>query len=632
MKVTFTIEYYTLWGEGIALEIGGRRHPMEWAGNGQWRVTVNVAATALNSYGYVLVKDGLIERMEWKNHSAKVPSGTKETEIRDSWIDCPIPGCPFVREHQASEFDRPGFRSAGVAVPVFSLRSKNDFGIGEFLDLKPLADWASKVGMRIIQLLPVTDSTRCGTWKDSYPYSPVSSFALHPLYVNLQRIGVKDTPSFRKKQKELNALPEVDYPRVFKEKMSLIRKAFAALGAEDMQSASFRKFCKAFNPVWLTEYAEFCAKRDGDSPDFWRWIQWHLDVQFREAADYARSKGVHLKGDLPIGVSADSADAFWHPELFNLDSSAGAPPDFFSADGQCWGFPTYNWDAMAKDDYAWWKARLKHMSRYFDAFRIDHILGFFRIWEIPVEISRGLAGHFNPALPYSGESITSMGLPLQGLFLPDPRNAGCWQPMIVPSGEVLDSLEPWQKERYDALHTDFFYHRNDAFWRRNAMRKLPQLLSASGMLACGEDLGMVPDCVGGVMSQLGILSLEMKMADKGRPWPALAVCATSSHDSATLRMQWGEEHGGEDMPSSEVMKFLALHINSAPMLAIFPLQDWMALDEGIRRADFMNERINEPANADHHWRWRVHVNLENLIREERLNVMIRELLSQGRRL
>ena len=338
------------------------------------------------------------------------------------------------------------------------------------------------------------------------------------------------------------------------------------------------------------------------------WDQEFGHAGMEELVRYARSKGVHFKGDLPIGVSGDSADAFYHPELFNLDSSAGAPPDFFSAEGQNWGFPTYNWEAMARDGYAWWKSRLRKMSEYFDAFRIDHILGFFRIWEIPLEYSSGSMGHFNPALPYRREEIEAMGLPLDGLFLPDPRNPGCVQPRILPESA---GLPQWQQEAFGAIYNDFFYHRNDALWRHNAERKLPELLDATGMLACGEDLGMVPDCVPGVMEHESILSLEMSNMDKGRPWPYLAVCATSSHDMATLRMQYNEEHGC-DMEPWLVRRALWDHLNSAPMLAIFPLQDWLALDGGLRRKDFMNERINQPADPNHHWRWRLHIGVEQL--------------------
>ena len=629
MKVTFQIEYRTKWGESLALVLADKKYPMSWTDGAVWTLTLDkVSVASLKDYGYVLMKDGLIDRIEWTNHSAKPAAGTKELVLRDSWIDCPIPGCPFPRAHQAEKFDRAGFRGAGTAVPVFSLRSESDFGIGEFNDLKDLVDWAVKTGQCIIQILPINDTTRKGEWKDSYPYSPVSSFALHPIYIHLQDLGIKETAAFKKEQQELNALPEIDYPRVYKSKMALVRKAFTARGQKDLESAACRKFIKE-NAYWLDEYAEFCAKRDGNEPEYHKWIQFHLDKQLSAQVKYARSKGISLKGDLPIGVSQDSADAYYHPELFNLDSSAGAPPDYFSQDGQNWGFPTYNWDEMAKDDYAWWKSRLRKMSQYFDAFRIDHILGFFRIWEIPAEQKSGLMGHFNPALPYSADEIYFMRLPREGLFHEDTRHPGFWQPLIKPD---TSRLEWWQKDRFDALYTDFFYHRHDDFWRRNAERKLPELLSASGMLACGEDLGMVPDCVPGVMDHWKILSLEMTQMDKGHGWPTLSVCATSSHDMSTLRMQ-NAEAGKGDMAPWEVKRILWNHLSSRSMLAIFPLQDWVAIDENLRRKDFMEERVNQPADPLHHWRYRFHLPISELTSEKasELNVQIEGLLKDSGR-
>ncbi len=621
MKTTFRIHYQTAWGESLSIVIQDAKHPMTWSGDGIWTATVNTSAAALKDYYYVVVRDGLVARSEWEHHS-----GVPAPVIEDHWNDCTIPGCPFVRKHTAEIFDRPNFRGAGTAIPVFALRSNDDFGIGEFNDLKPLVDWAASTGQCILQLLPVNDTTRKGEWKDSYPYSPISSFALHPLYIHLQDLGIKEDAAFLRARNELNALPELDYPKVFKKKMALVRKAWEDHGAADTASAAFKRFVKA-NAYWLDEYAEFCALRDNVEPDYWRWIQWHLDKQFSQVVKYARGKGVHFKGDLPIGVSADSADAHFHPQLFNLDSSAGAPPDFFSEEGQNWGFPTYNWDEMAKDGYAWWKSRLRKMSEYFDAFRIDHILGFFRIWEIPCEYKSGSMGHFNPALPYRVEEIEAMGLPLEGLFLPDPRNPGCVQPRILPESY---NLPQWQQESFGALYNDFFYHRNDELWRRNAERKLPELLDATGMLACGEDLGMVPDCVPGVMEHESILSLEMANLDKGRPWPVLAVCATSSHDMATLRMQFAEQNG-RDMEPWEVRRTLWDHLSSQPMLAIFPLQDWVALDGRLRRPDFENERINQPADPNHHWRYRMHIDVSELPSARALNTEITGLLKDSGR-
>jgi len=616
MTTTFKIKYETVWGESLALVLQDKKHPMNWGDGAIWSVTVkDCPAAALKDYTYVVMRDGLIVRTEWSHHSAR-----SAREITDAWIDCPIPGCPFPRKHQAAKFDIPGWKGAGTAVPVFSLRTADDFGIGEFRDLRPLVDWAAATHQSVIQLLPVNDTTRKGQWADSYPYSPVSTFALHPLYIHLQDLGIKADAAFRKKQAALNALPELDYPKVFKAKMAYIRQAFEARGAKDMASAAFKKFIKE-NAAWLPEYAEFCARRDKLEPEYYCWMQFHLDKQFCEEVDYARAKGISFKGDLPIGVSADSAEAYWHPELFNLDSSTGAPPDFFSTDGQNWGFPTYNWEEMAKDDFAWWKARLRKMSRYFDAFRIDHILGFFRIWEIPTEYKSGMMGHFNPALPYSPEEISAMGLPLEGLFHPDPRHPGMYQPLIAPASA---DLPQWQQERFGALYNDFFYHRHDEFWRRNAERKLPELLGATGMLACGEDLGMVPDCVPGVMDHEKILSLKMRGMEQEGAWKYLSVCATSSHDMETLRMQC--DHDPEPW---EVRRMLWEFLDSPSMLAIFPLQDWVALDKGLRRADRMAERINQPADPHHHWRFRLHFDVHALLTAGELNVAVEGLIKDA---
>ena len=225
------------------------------------------------------------------------------------------------------------------------------------------------------------------------------------------------------------------------------------------------------------------------------------------------------------------------------------------------------------------------------------------------------------------ERIEALGLPLEGLFLPDPRNEGCVQPRILPESA---GLPKWQQDSFGAIYNDFFYHRNDELWRRNAEKKLPELLDATGMLACGEDLGMVPDCVPGVMEHESILSLEMANMDKGRPWPTLAVCATSSHDMATLRMQFAEENG-RDMEPWEVRRVLWDHLSSQPMLAIFPLQDWVALDGKLRRKDYQNERINQPADPAHHWRYRMHFDAADLLDAKGLKTEITGLLKDSGR-
>jgi len=680
MKVSFNIEYYTTWGENLFMVGCDRRIPMNYADDGIWSVTIeHCQASFLKDYYYQVVKDGIISRIEWRHHSRRMPKEDGSV-ITDRWQDGPAFSNGFLRELNTPVFNTRGYRGAGTAIPVFSLRSEDDFGVGEFYDLKKMADWAAETGQSIIQLLPVNDTTIDGSWRDSYPYNANSTFALHPQYLNLPAAGVKVDAAYRSLQAELNALPAVDYERVFAEKTRLMRRLFADTGAELLDSKPYKSFLAA-NRYWLLPYSAFCAlreeygtadfsqwgeyavygvskvtayvKKHQDAVDYHCFVQYHLDAQLKEVRDYAHSRGVSLKGDLPIGISRTSVDAWCFPKLFNMDSQAGAPPDAFATDGQNWGFPTYNWEEMAKDDYSWWKKRLGKMAEYFDAFRIDHILGFFRIWEIPVPEKSGLMGHFSPAQPYTLKEITELALPLEDLFIPDPHKSGYWHPKISGlSSKSFATLEEWQKDSYRGLYEDFFYHRHNEYWKRQALRKLPALLGATGMMACGEDLGMIPACVPEVMSAFKILSLEIQRMPKGfgedfghpENYPYLCVCTTSTHDMNPIRAWWEEDreitrkyyndvlHRSGDAPeecTTDICEqIIREHLGSPAMLVILPLQDWLGMDSSLRLADPSAERINIPADPRHYWRYRMHLTLEDLLGQKdfntRMEAMIRE--------
>ena len=328
------------------------------------------------------------------------------------------------------------WRGAGTAIPVFALRSDDDMGVGDFYDLMPMIDWARQTNQCILQLLPINDTTMTGTWTDSYPYNANSTFALHPMYLRVQDLGEIADPKRRKyyaeQARELNALKEIDYERANNLKNEYTREIFAQEGAKTLATKEYKAFVER-NKHWLMPYAAFCVLRDKfGTPDFTKWgkfaafspkvlkdvikanaaeidyvcyLQYHLDRQMRRVHEYAASKGVALKGDVPIGISRTSADAWTDTRLFNMDCQAGAPPDDFSVLGQNWGFPTYNWEEMNLDGFAWWKARFCKMAEFFDAYRIDHVLGFFRIWQIPMDALHGLLGYFNPALPYSVDEL-----------------------------------------------------------------------------------------------------------------------------------------------------------------------------------------------------------------------------------
>ncbi|MBR6493912.1 MAG: 4-alpha-glucanotransferase, partial [Prevotella sp.] len=549
-----------------------------------------------------------------------------------------------VYELNQAIFDLENQRFAGTLVPVFSLRSKGSFGVGDFGDLQMMIDWVAKTGQRVLQLLPVNDTTATHTKADSYPYSCISVFALHPQYCDLRQLpDIQDDTTKTKYEtlrQELNALPQLDYERVNKAKNEYLHLIFAQIGNSTLRTKAFRAFFKE-NEHWLKPYARFCQRRDKNrSVKFHYFVQFILDAQLKSAHEHAREQGVILKGDIPIGVSRTGCDVLTEPQYFNLDGQAGAPPDDFAADGQNWGFPTYNWDAMLRDDCAWWVRRLQHMSRYFDAYRIDHVLGFFRIWEIPMPHKSGLEGQFSPALGLSMEEIKNHNIHrnIDKLFLPDHKDKKLFHPRILAQKTAaFQQLSKEEQADFNLLYDDYFYHRNNQFWYGEAMKKLPRLVEATRMLVCAEDLGMVPACVKWVMDELRILSLEIQSMPKEtfvrfsnlQLLPYRSVCTISTHDMPTLRMWWDEDveraqnyynsmldkdgFAPHPMPGWLARDIIAQHLAAPSMLCIIALQDWFAIDEQLRLKNADVERINVPSDPNHYWRYRMHVNIEDLM-------------------
>jgi 4-alpha-glucanotransferase len=659
------------------------------------------------------------------------------------------------------------WKGSGIAIPVFSLRSASSFGVGEFADMKLLVDWARETGIKMVQILPVNDTSATYSWKDSYPYAAISAFALHPIYINLQKVGGKKhshiIKALSKKQKQLNGLPEIDYEQVIQFKINVLKELFELDDMSFLKEKEYESFF-ADNKSWLIPYAAFCFLRDKYSTsDFSKWkthsqynkdeverltankskqfrfiafyyfVQYHLHLQLKEATDYAHKKGIAVKGDIPIGIYRYGCDAWTAPELYNMDMQAGAPPDDFTIKGQNWGFPTYNWKKMEEDQFDWWRQRFHQMSNYFDAFRIDHILGFFRIWSIPVSSVEGILGRFIPALPIYVHEFGERGIwfdydrlckPyitdafLQSVFsehvefvkdhfltaneregydlkedfdtqqkvdeyfaLQDASDSNAFirqglfdlitnviifeEPgsnqqrfhfrILVDSTYSFQQLNDSDRYKLKELYVDYFYRRQDEFWKKEALKKLPALKDATNMLICGEDLGMVPHSVPEVMQQLGILSLEIQRMPKNpqteffhpKDAPYLSVITPSSHDMSTIRGWWEEnrektqrfynqilgEHGTAPYFCEPWVNRAVIlqHLYSPAMWAVFQLQDILGMNEKLRREDPSEERINNPANPNHYWNYRMHIPLEQLIKEKDFNKELKDYISNSGR-
>ncbi len=660
------------------------------------------------------------------------------------------------------------WRGAGVAVPVFSLRSEKGMGVGEFNDLKLLADWSEKTGLKMIQVLPINDTTSTHTWTDSYPYAAITIYALHPMHLNIATVGAfpskESETEYHALCAELNALDAVDYERVMAAKWRFSRVMYGYHGAAHFKTKAYKTFFEE-NKKWLMPYAVFSYLRDENgTAEYHNWgeyavydaekierellkprsksltaiqlyyfMQYHLHLQLLDACNYAREKGILLKGDIPIGIFRYSVDAWTEPRYFNLDGQAGAPPDSYSATGQNWGLPTYDWHEMEKDDFAWWRSRLQHSAQYFEAFRIDHVLGFFRIWEIPAKHTYGMMGRFNPAWGININDFRAHGInfnddrfckpyirsymfseffggeadyiqatyfeeyetgkyrfrenvatqrdvervfALNDSMHPDEKAWKTWvkQAMLELHAEVLVFEAPFsngeafhprielykthsfrdladhEKHELASLHNDYFYGKQEPLWKAQAEVRLPAVTTATDMLICGEDLGMVPQSVPEVMNNLQMLSLEIQRMPKGygnefgnpKHYPYWSVCSPSCHDMSTIRGWWEE-----DRPRSErfyrsimgkddavpyfcedwvVQAINEQHLYSPSMWAVFPLQDLLGMDARLRRADAAAEQINNPGNSKHYWRFRFHLPLEQLLNENQFNGLVKHLV------
>ena len=650
------------------------------------------------------------------------------------------------------------WKGAGINIPVFSLRTNDTWGCGDFTTIKTFVDYASSLGLKMIQLLPVNDTIATFTNKDSYPYSAISSFALNPLYLNVEQIISATQITVSEKEeaeiRKLNSLDYCDFSAIVNLKLSILKKLLQFTNPDFLKEKEWHLFFEK-NFEWLIPYAAFCVFRDKyksvNTDDweeyavydvekifsfveptndhfkdilFWYFVQYHLHLQLKDASEYAHKNKVILKADLPIGIAKYSVDAWVNPELFNMNVQAGAPPDAFSTVGQNWHFPTYNIKKMREDGFAWFIKRMKILENYFDALRIDHVLGLFRIWSIPQNQVDGSMGIFVPAIPLEKSGFIQVGLHFDdsrlcnpyitedllfnnfgedveaiktiffdGIILKEKYNDqqkisnylksnpeflkyeqqlfNFVSNIILLKDSLFDEsyhfrinmdqtysyqqLEDEQKHILNTLYNQYFFENQNELWQKEGRATLSMLAQSSKMLLCAEDLGMVPPFTEKVLADLNILSLQIQQMPKidneqfsdthNAKYPCVVMPAT--HDMAPIRLWWEQNKASAQLFFNRILKesgtapyfcepwvckkIIELHLQSPAMWSVFLLQDFMAIDGNVRRTIPAEERINDPANPNQIWNYRMHVTIEKLMEADDMNHQIKEMIKESGR-
>lgn len=670
---------------------------MQYIGQHEWMLSVNAMGWLLPiEYKFLVVDTVTHDIVQWEEGDNRIaaiasPDGTL-SEIAEGQV-LVLYGDPL-RVCEAP------WRLAGVSIPVFSLRSEHSYGVGDFGDLRRLVDWADATGMKVIQLLPVNDTTTHHRWDDSSPYNIVSMFALHPHYVDLEAAGTlrskQQMTQFLRRRQELNALSYSDYEAVDRVKNEYLQQLFEDRGKTVVESKDFKAFVAA-NEQWLKPYAEWLLDntpqpraKSQEPTAFTYYVQYLLHTQLLAAAEYAREKGIVLKANLPIGISRHSIE----PQ---------------QSESVC----------------------LKHLSQYFDAICLDQVVNYFRTWEKPEEAIDEVLGHFSPALPLTAEEIAYFGLPFRKelmthpfindaiidrlfglhanyvrehflerkaynlydlqdeyctqqrvadyfadrrdenslwirdglmrlianvLFVEDSRQAEMYHPRINATKEpVFDALTAEEKDAYLRLYNNYYFQRHSFFWGQLALKRLTAMLNDCRLLVCGEDLGVLPDCVEPVLDHLRILTLEIQQMPKHPDFeythlesnPIRSVCTISTHDMSPLRLWWQENperrqryyitmlqkegRAPEQLPAHLAEEIIARHLYCPSMLCILQLQDWLAMDGELRGKRPQDERINTPSDPDNHWQYRMHVTIEQLLEASRYNNKVKTMITRSRR-
>ncbi len=475
----------------------------------------------------------------------------------------------------------------GISIPLFSLKTRKNCGIGEFLDLIPLIDWCNEVGFDCLQLLPINDSG-----KDPSPYNPLSSCALDPIYLSMWELGI-DFP------KDLQNEPRIIRENVLRLKKELLFIYFEKEFENTAQTTLYQTFLNEHS--WIETYAQFKALKDQYGGNHWKdweesasvepkwahfytFLQFHAFRQMEMVKKYSEKKRIKLKGDIPVLLSPDSADVWAEPHYFNLDVSAGAPPDQYHPEGQNWGFPLIDWKAMQADQFEWWKMRLKTAKKLYHIYRMDHVVGFFRIWGIPLGCSAK-----------------------EGSFFPSNRN----------------------------------------LWEAQGTALLEMMVDASPLLPMAEDLGTVPKEVYSVLKKLGICGTKVmrwEKSEKGyiplNEYEPMSMTTLSTHDLDPLELWW-KKYPAESVPFAkflhieyhptltvkERMRILQASHHTSSLFHINALQEYLALFPELVSLNPEDERINVPGTQlPTNWTYRFRPFIEEMAAHKLLNESTRLIL------
>ncbi len=543
-------------------------------------------------------------------------------------------------------------RIAGLLAPLFALRTETDLGIGDLAGLRQFVDWAAGLGFKLVQLLPINE-----TGRDNSPYNAISSVALDPLTLHLAPGSPDDLT-----QEDYDDVVagfdlvklrrgKVNYRKVRKLKGALLEKAFDRF-QKSTEPSAFTEF-RAAQKDWLESYVLFRAlmekNRGRETWDQWpeeqrslgaaqswlaglkpkararfetrqqffRYVQWIAFDQWKAMRAYADEHGVALMGDIPFGVSYYSADVFAQPEIFRLDWSGGGPPEpYFKDDaftqkwGQNWGIPLYRWDIMRAQNFAWWRQRIDGLKNIFHVFRIDHVLGFYRIYAFPWR-------------PQRSAEFLSLN----------------WDEMRERTGGREPHFAPRDDSNWDNAEAN----------RREGEEYLRMILEEAGATAVvGEDLGTVPDYVRPNLQSLGIAGFKIPQWEvydgrvtPGQEYERVSVATYATHDHKPLRLMWEEAFEKESSTreqSRDAMEKIATFANLPPiqeppnyrrdflptvLRALFASNSWLAI---VMITDLLarKDRFNTPGRAGGaNWTRRLHVTTAQLTKSPSIKRQVR---------